>query len=268
MRYYLAAVLLAAAFPLFALTVHDDLGRAVVLSHPATRLIVLAPDMVETTYAIGAGASLVGVIGGTDYPSAALSLPRVGFASGLDLERIASLQPDLILIWGSGFLHALQPLVLAGVPVYVNNPVHLQDVPGFMRRLGVLTGHEQAAEAAAFRFEQSLTQAKRLAKPQSQRLVFFVLNAKPLMTVNGASWISEAITFCGGKNVFADVKLPAPEVDAEAVLARHPDLILKTTNEPLPGLHVKTVMLPADFIERPGPRLAEGVQSICRALSQ
>lgn len=267
MRYFLAAAFLAAAFPSFALTVHDDLGRVLVLAHPAKRLIVLAPDMVETTYAIGAGSTLIGVIGGTNYPAAALALPRVGFASGLDLERIASLQPDLILIWGSSFLHELQPLIRGGVPVYVNNPKHLQDVPRFMRRLGVLTGHEQTAARVALTFESSIKQATWLAKRHRVRSVFFVLNAKPLMTVNGDNWISDAIAVCGGKNIFADLKPPAPEVDAEAVLALHPAVILTTSPEPLVGLHLQAFVLPPDLIERPGPRLAAGVRLICRALA-
>lgn len=267
MRSFLAAVLLAAAFPSFALTVQDDLGRAVILSHPAKRMIVLAPDMVETVYAIGAQSSMVGVVSGADYPLAARSITRVGSFSGLDLERIASLHPDLMLIWGPQFLRALQPFMRAGIPVYVNNPVHLQDIPIFMRRLGVLTGRPQAAERAAANFELSLKQATRLAKHHRERSVFFVLNAKPLMTLNGNNWISEAIVMCGGKNIFANLKLPAPEVDAEAVLALNPDIIFKTSSASLPGLHQKTVTLPPDLIERAGPRLVQGVKSICQALA-
>ncbi|HEU5281316.1 MAG TPA: helical backbone metal receptor [Gammaproteobacteria bacterium] len=267
MRFFLAAVFLAAAFPSFALTVQDDLGRTLVLPHPAKRMIVLAPDMVETVYAIGAQSALVGVVSGADYPLAARSITRVGSASGLDLERIASLHPDLILIWGPQFLRALQPFMRAGIPVYVNNPVHLQDVPLFMRRLGVLTGRPQAAARAATRFESSLKQITRLAKHHRERSVFFVLNAKPLMTVNGNNWISEAIVMCGGKNIFANVALPAPEVDAEAVLALNPDIIIKTSRESLPGLHQKTVTLPPDLIERAGPRLVEGVLLLCRVMS-
>lgn len=267
MRYVLAAVFLAAAFPSFALTVHDDLGRSVVLSHPAKRIIVLAPDMVETIYAIGAQSAIVGVVSGSDYPVAARALPRVGFASGLDLERIASLHPDLILVWGSSFLRELQPLMRAGVPVYVNNPVHLQDIPAFMRRLGALTGHALAAERVATHFELALKHATRLAKHHPERSVFFMLNAKPLMTVNGNNWISEAITACGGKNIFAHLKPPAPAVDAEAVLAFNPAIILKTTPDTLSVFHQKTITLPPDLIERPGPRLVEGVRLICGALA-
>lgn len=278
MRYLLAAVLCAAAFSAHALQCLDDAGRMVELHHPARRIIVLSPDTVETLFALGAGNRVVGVISGSDYPSAARRLPVVGTASGLDLERMAALQPDLIITWGQGFLRALQPLQAMGVPVFVTEPRHLADVPRLMRRFGVLLGDEAGADQAAGSVSAAFQAA--MPPPGTHRVtrVFFELAGRPLMTVNGESWISEAITRCGGVNVFANARASAPVVDWEAVVASNPDVIISDAPSAdwrkawLPFKNVNAVAHHAmvsinpDLIERASPRLPQGVKQLCAYL--
>ncbi|WP_164999616.1 ABC transporter substrate-binding protein [Salinicola tamaricis] len=78
----------------------DDHGEALTLAAPAKRIVALAPHLVEDAFAAGAGAQLVGVIAGSDYPAAARELPRVGSYRGIALEAVVSAQPDLVLAWG------------------------------------------------------------------------------------------------------------------------------------------------------------------------
>lgn len=264
MRFLLAAALYAAAFSLYAFTLKDDLGRTVTLPHSAKRMIILSPDGVETAFAMGAEKQIVGVVLGSDYPEEAKRLPVVGSASGLDLERIAAFSPDLIIIWGASFLPSLKPLIEAGVPVYVYYPKHLSDVIHEFHQFGKLSGHQKAGEILAHQFEKILKQAKVMALAHPKRRVFFELNAKPLMTVNGDDWISDVISICGGENIFANLSVSAPVVDPEAVVALHPDMILKTTPETLSFLRQKTITLSPDIIERPGPRLLRGIHAVCR----
>ncbi|HEX2584908.1 MAG TPA: ABC transporter substrate-binding protein, partial [Steroidobacteraceae bacterium] len=66
------------------------------------RIVALAPNLTELVYAAGAGRYLVGVVEYSDYPEAAKSIPRVGDALRVDMERLLSLKPDLILVWPSG----------------------------------------------------------------------------------------------------------------------------------------------------------------------
>ena len=49
------------------------------------------------------------------------------------------------------------------------------------------------------------------------------------MTINGNSWISDALARCGARNLFADLPVTAPTVNVEDVLTRQPDLILSAT---------------------------------------
>src|SRR5258706_4952099 len=75
----------------------DDTGRSVVLPMPARRIISLAPHTTELLFAAGAGSRIIATVDYSDYPPAARAIPRIGGSSGLDLERILALKPDLIV---------------------------------------------------------------------------------------------------------------------------------------------------------------------------
>src|SRR4029453_11074895 len=84
------------------------LAVAVALAGPVAaaparpRIVSLAPHLTELVYAAGAGELLVGVVEYSDYPEAARSLPRVGDAWRVDMERLLALRPDVVLTWSSG----------------------------------------------------------------------------------------------------------------------------------------------------------------------
>ena len=151
-RVLVAAALFAAASASVAVSTVDDAGTRVELAQPAARIVSLAPHLTEQLFAIGAGDRIVGTTEFADYPVAAQRIPRVGRAHSVDLERIARLKPDLIVIWGSGFppgtVDAVRRL---GTPVFVSEPHALDDVATSMERLGVLTGRDGTPAATVFR---------------------------------------------------------------------------------------------------------------------
>ena len=65
------------------------------------KIVTLSPHLAEMIYELGSESSLVGVSSYTDYPESAKSIPRIGDAFVLDLERMALLDPDVILAWES-----------------------------------------------------------------------------------------------------------------------------------------------------------------------
>ena len=85
-----------------AVSVIDDAGNTVTLAQPARRIVSLAPHVTELLYAAGGGDRIVGTVSYSDYPPQARDLPRVGDNKALDLERIAALKPDLIVVWRHG----------------------------------------------------------------------------------------------------------------------------------------------------------------------
>lgn len=258
-----------------ACTVTDDAGNQIQLEKPARRVISLAPDITEILFAAGAGSHVIGVMQGSDYPAAARDIPVIGSYTGLDLEKIYTLRPDLIVSWGNMFPRQIAALKKLHIPVYINSPRRLEDIPRAMRQLGCLTGEEHAASLAAERFSHALAGLRKQYSGKESLRVFYQIGSYSLMTVNKDSWINQMISLCGGRNVFADLPAIAPEISWESLLAARPDAIISDDSQPgwkqrwqtrrsVPAVQRGALFaVNADLVERAGPRLLDGVREIC-----
>jgi iron complex transport system substrate-binding protein len=261
-----------------ACKVSDDIGQILHLKKPAQRIISLAPDITEIVFAIGAGSQLVGVVRGSDYPQAAQKINSVGSYSGIDLEKIIALRPDLIVTWGNTFSRQLGLLKTLGIPIYTTLPRRLEDIPRTMKNLGCLTGKEMRANQAAESYMYQLTALYERFHNQKELSVFYQLGSYSLLTINKESWIHQVIRLCGGRNVFANAKTITPEIGWEAVLQSNPDVIITDSTradwkkrwfvwEQMTAVKEGFLFaVPPDLIDRASPRLLEGARQICEYL--
>ncbi len=263
-------------------SVRDDSGTTVRLLQPARRIVSLAPHATENLYAAGARARLVGAVDYSDFPKAALALPRVGGYSRPDLEAVLALKPDLVVAWVSGNPPAVvEKLRALGIPVYLTQPDRLEDIAHGIEKLGRLAGTEADAARAAARFRQRLAALRGRFAARSSVPLFYQVWHQPLLTVGGGQIISEVIRLCGGENVFANLPGKAPAVSVEAVLAADPEVVVASgmgRDAPV-GLDTwrrwkslkatargNLFFVHADLIQRPTPRLLEGAEQLCRHL--
>jgi len=269
-------------------SVVDDSGARITLPAPARRIVSLSPHLTELTYAAGAGANLVGVVSYSDYPEAAKQIPRVGDNRALDLERIAALKPDLILVWRHGNAdQQLQALRALHIPMYLSAPRDVDDVGRTLEQLGVLFGTREQAHQAAQTYRAKIAALRARYANAAPVSVFYQVWDSPLMTLNGTHWISDVITLCGGHNVFAQSTPLVPTVSTEAVIALNPDVIMTAgagatrSTEKVPGLnrwqawpalsavaHHNLFVIDGDLIDRPTPRLAQGAAEVCDDLDR
>jgi iron complex transport system substrate-binding protein len=257
----------------------DDSGSGIVLSAPARRVVTLAPHLTELLYAAGGAARLVGVDSYSRYPPAVATLPRLGDAAGLDLERILALRPELAFGWLSGNKASdLARLRQLGVPLFLSEPRHLADVPRTLRIIGKLLGTSAAAEQQARAFEANL-QALRVEGGGLRTVsVFFEVWHQPLSSVNGEHLISDVIALCGGRNIFASLSALAPPVTLESVLVADPEVIVATDVPPgalsiwdryprLRAVQRKQIyQLEPDLIAQATPRILDGATKMCEWL--
>lgn len=278
-----AALLLWAAIAAQAQPVSgvDDSGNTLRLPRPAQRVITLGPHLTEQAFAVGAGAQVVGVSRFSDFPPEARQLPVVGDAVAINLEQIAALKPDLILVWRTGFPdRARAPLKALGVPVFDSEIRSVPELARSLRTLGVLTGHPAAGESQAAQVERGWAQLQaEYAKRQPVR-VFYQLWHEPLMTINRDHLISQAIGACGGVNVFADLPTLTPTVSWEAAVQRNPQVIATAgAASDHPELDAwrrfaqvdavknqRFAMIDGDLIGRMGPRFVQGARRLCEAI--
>jgi len=243
------------------------------------RIVSLAPNLTELLFAAGAGRQVVGASEYSDWPPPARELPRIGDAFRLDYEGILALRPDVAVAWRSGTpAEAIARLEQAGIRVVVVPVQSLEEIAAGIEALGRLAGTEEAAAAAASRFRSEVGRLRALHAGRPALDVFIELDHRPLFTVTGRHLISEMVSVCGGRNVFASLPGLAPSVDLEAVVAARPDVILYTGPEPdpaalwqdwpgLPAVRDRNVMrVPGDLVSRATPRVVEGIEAICEAL--
>lgn len=279
----LAALLLAcAAFGArAAVSVVDDAGRRVTVQQPARRVISMAPHATELLFAAGGGRQVVGVMNYSDYPEAAKTLPLVGSNSVIDMERVLALKPDLIVVWHTGnTARQIAQIESLGVPVFHSEPRRLAQVADNVERLGRLLGTEPAATKAAAALRARLAALEARYARRASVTVFYQIWDQPLYTLNDAQIASDAIRVCGGRNVFGGLKVVAPEVGIEAVLAADPEAIMagKRYDPANPGLRLwepyksmtavkrgNLLTVDGGLLTRPGPRAIDGAARLCEA---
>ena len=279
----LLTLVLAAVFPAqAAITVLDDDGKPVTLQQPAQRILALAPHVTELLFAAGGGSRIVGAVSYSDYPEEAKRIPRVGDNRMIDMERVAALRPDLVVVWMHGASQRqIEQLRALGIPIFHSEPCQLADIPNSVRRIGKLLGTEAVAEAQARQLETKLSVlAKRYAGRTPVR-TFYQVWDKPLYTLNGAHIVSDAIRLCGGENIFASMKVTAPVVDIEAVVQRDPEAIFSTAARsdddggigiwrPFTSMtavrQANLFRVDGNLLNRAGPRMIDGAASLCEHL--
>lgn len=253
------------------------------------RIISVIPAVTEMLFALGAGDRVVGVGSFDTYPPGIEKLPRVGALLDPDLERILSLTPDLVAVYGSQ-VDLRRQLERANIPVFDYRHAGLADVTTTIQALGERIGNAAEARALTSRIDARLAAVRRRVEglPRPRVLVVFGrerLALRAIYASGGVGFVHDMVSVAGGDNVFADVRREAVQATTELILARRPDLILELRADPLTeaevrqeiatwaqlqGLpavrnqHVHIVSDPRTVV--PGPRVAEGVEAIASVL--
>lgn len=290
---WIAAAGLALTSAAQALAVVDDSGQRFDFQSPPRRVVALAPSLSELVFAAGGGSSLVGTTALSDFPEAARRVPRIGDAGRLDVERVLAMKPDLVLVWQRGATSREQEqLAAAGIPLFHLEPRRLDDVARAIDRLGDLLGTRAVAATRADELRRSLAALHSRHAGSAPVRVFYQVWTRPLMTINGRQLISDVISLCGGRNVFAGLAPLVPVVSTESVVAANPEAIV-TANEQggsAPAWQRRPddpafaiwrdhgavtavrggwlYTLNGDGISRLGPRIVDGAAAMCAVLEQ
>jgi ABC-type Fe3+-hydroxamate transport system substrate-binding protein len=215
--------------------VADDRGRELRWDTPPRRIVSLVPSVSETVWRLGAGDRLVGVTRYCTEPPEARGIPRCGGTKSPDLDRIAALEPDLVLLSEEeNRLEDFDLLVAGGTPVFVSFPRKVDQIADWLRRLGRAVACEAAAEAAAVEVEQSLRDLRaRVARRACRPRVFCPIWKRPWMSFNADTYTHAVLEACGAENVFAAEEARYCNVTLGEAAARRPDLVL-LPDEPYP----------------------------------
>ena len=257
----------------------DDAGNVVRLDSPPGRIVSLAPHLTEILFALEAGPLILATVEHSDYPAAARAIPRLGDAFSLSVEKVLALSPDLILAWRTGGAgQAVARLQRLGYPVYLNEAGDLEAIATTIERLALLLGVAEQGARVAGAFRASLEAAREAAQRNPKVDVFFQIADSQLYTVNDGHLIGQALKVCNANNLFGGLAIPVPLVSLESIVAGDPERIIvavphagyrsrwAATWEKL-GWSARVRETDASLITRPGPRMAQGIQELCRSVS-
>lgn len=193
----------------------------------ALRVVSLAPSLSEIVVELDSADLLVGVLDAGERPAAIANIPSVGRYGQLDMERLLSLKPDLLLLWpGSVGPAQRDQLKRLNIPTYVAEPHSLEQLAAQIETIAAHLGRPERGMELAADLRTKLDDLRQRYRRETPLKVFYQVWDKPLYTVGGEQIISDALDVCGARNVFGDLSLPAPQVSIEAVLQRDPEVIL------------------------------------------
>lgn len=257
---------------------------------PPKRIISLVPALTEMLFAIGAGPQVIAVSSYDEEPPAVKALPRVGALLDPDTERILSLKPDLVVVYGSQ-VELQSQLKRAAIPMFDYRHFGLPEVMTTMRELGVRTGHADEADRSARGLEARLAAVRTRVGDARRPRTLLVFGREPRTLRNiyasgGRGFLHDMLIAAGGENVFADVDREAVQATTETILARKPDVILELRSTPLFGNEAqqaevnawailasvpavrdhRVIILTGQGTTVPGPRVADAVERMAKAL--
>jgi iron complex transport system substrate-binding protein len=203
---------------------------ALALGQAPKRIVSTAPSLTELLYALGLGDRVMGVDRFSRYPPEALRKPKIGDYVNPNLEAIAALRPDLVII-------PVNPVKLAERLAVLRLKVLEVDQDSIAKLYASfrIVGEAAGARAQASKLESSvraqLEAVRMRAAPLKKTRMMFVVGRTPnrldgLIVVGQASYLNEIIALAGGENVFRDAVASYPGVSLEEVLARNPDVIV------------------------------------------
>ena len=252
-----------------------------------TKAVSLSPHITELIYAAGAGDHLLGVAEGSNYPPAASTLPQVGSGVAPNAERIALLQPDVILAWGYKDSKDLYPtLRKLNIPIFYQAPASLDDITDDIEKLGALFDTQASADATAQQLRDILRSTRERYLHAAKIKIFVLVSQEPLYTLGARSFVVDALHACGAESAFESVSAPAPIVSKEQLLLAHPQAVLFAAKnisaeskvlgayfssmglslqaDQLLGMDPDIIFRPADRLIRALPALCSEIDSIRR----
>ena len=263
------------------ITVTDSAGNTVTLQQPAKRIVSLAPANTEIAYAVGAGSKMVAGTTYDDYPAAAKSLPKAGDFSNPSVEKIASFNPDLVLITGGVQAPLRAKLVKLGMNVYVIDPTTYAGVMTDIANVGKLAGTSAEAQKVVDSMKQAQADVQAKVGAAAKKSVFVEIYSKPLMTAGTGTFVSDMVGKAGGTNLGDSAGAGFPNFSSEVLLKDDPAVYIADSGSmskpgdlsTRPGFSALTAVkdghvyvIQDDLIARPGPRLALGLQQLAKMI--
>ena len=262
----------------------DEVGRTVRIPQPVRRIVSLAPSLTETVYALGLQDKLVGDTDYCDYPADAAKKHKVGGAINPNMEEVAALKPDVVLVVKSlNRLETVRALEQIGIPVYSTDPHSVKDVVASMKKLSGVLGAQESGDVLNEKLEKRLGVVRAKLNGVAPKRAMFVVWTEPLISVGRKTFIADVLEQAGATSV-VESKQDWPQFSLEEAVRLQPEylvfasshseaaqndveaLALRPGWSAMNAVRNRRIALISDAINRPGPRIVAAIEELARQL--
>ncbi|GAC42499.1 periplasmic component [Paenibacillus popilliae ATCC 14706] len=275
-----------AAKTIYPLTVKDATGQEFTFDKAPERIISVSPAETESLFALGLGDNIVGVSDYDDYPAEAMQKPRMGGITEPDEEAIIAAQPDVVFTGISMKEEAVNKFRELGIEIFKVEPKTYDDVISNIELYGLIADHQKEATEIADQMKKVRDDVAESVKGVTDKKKVYI-EFSPGWTVGSGEFMNELIELAGGVNIAAAEMTGWNQMNEENIIKENPDVILfakdlvdSETNKTLEAIirgrsgweaisalkDNQLFGLDNNKLSRPGPRVAEALQDVAKAI--
>jgi len=263
--------------------VTDEVGRTVRIPRTVRRIVSLAPSLTETLYALGLQDLLVGDTDYCDYPPDAMKKQKVGGIVNPNMEEVAALHPDLVLVTSVNRMETVYGLEQLGIPTYATDPHTVGEIVTSSKKLADILGAPEAGAALEADLDRRLSALKERLEGVPVKRVLFVVWTAPLISVGQKTFIADALRHAGAESI-VESKQDWPHVNMEEVVHLQPEYLVFAANHSqeaandldvlaerpgwnsLEAVKERRFAVISEAVNRPAPRIVSAIEDLARQL--
>lgn len=212
----------------------DQLNRKIFLPSLPQRIVSLVPSQTELLYDLGLGERVVGITKFCVHPEEWFrGKTRVGGTKTINIEKVLSLQPDLIIANKEENIKEQIDALSEKTPVWVSDVNNLEDACNMIIQVGEITDTVSKATIIVEKVREGFDclQIARQQITNDLRCAYLIWR-DPYMTIGGDTFIHDLLSRCGLQNVFTN-RERYPSVTLTELKGQQCQLVL-LSSEPYP----------------------------------
>ncbi|MFW6172409.1 MAG: ABC transporter substrate-binding protein [Elusimicrobiota bacterium] len=242
------------------------------------RYVSLSPANTEILYELGLEKNIVGVTSQCDYPKKAQEKTIIGDFANPSIEKIVSLEPDIIFASGPPQERAIKKLTDFGYNIYTSNPSTIKELFRNIKNIGEITNTKNQSQKLITEIKSVIEDVRKRISNYDRKKVYIEISSRPMMTVGKNNFINEMVSIAGGMNIGEQEDKSFFTISYEYLIKRNPDVIVifsqkaEKRKERLKSILKDNVdavknnriypIKHKDVYIRPGPRIAQGIKNL------
>lgn len=245
------------------------------------RIVSLAPSITELIYALGKGDALVGRTDYCDYPEEVKQVPSIGSLIEPSVEKIVELDADVVIATANFKVDIHEKLENLGIEVVIlYDAVDLEGAFESIATLGEVLNAKEEANNLITEMKAKIAEVQEKVKDAQKPKVYYVVDfgKNGDFTATGDTFLGQMLELAGGDNIAKDAT--GWQYSLEKIIENDPDIIFISQYFGLKEQFVETsgykelsavkngkvIEIDDNLIVRQGPRIAEGIESLAKAM--